>query len=509
MKPILLRLEPWLLFAAVLGLLLVVQGNHLVYTNDEGIILDASRRMVEGEHPYVDFFGYMSPGSYWLQAAVFQLFGVSLRAGRLVVLADLAALCAMILWLTARFASRRAGWIAALLFLAFQATQPGLLTAQHRWDSAALSLLSIVLLVRGSDSRASLWFAAAGVVQAAAVFFTPSMGLLVMATAAWLLLQPSLRPHLAPFAAGGILLAATLLAAMIFNGTLEAFLRQMLWLKENYSGVNIMPYGSIIGGYGALFRGATGVELILRTGIVLCIALPAILPVAALAAWMIAFLRGRKPADASLILLLLAAMAASVATAFPRADVMHLAFVAAPVTVLFAVWSARHLPPRAGFAMVLFLGFWAVLFTWNYALMRTGERIVSLPAGGLRVAASEAAAWERLAALVRPGDTAFVHPYMPVLYFLTQTRNPTRFSFLASGMMKAREERIALDELDRDPPRWVLHLPLSTEEYMRVLPSASPADSRMEALERWIEAHFRPLPDPLYVGGYQLLERKP
>ena len=28
---------------------------------------------------------------------------------------------------------------------------------------------------------------------------------------------------------------------------------------------------------------------------------------------------------------------------------------------------------------------------------------------------------------VRPGQSLFVHPYMPILYFVTQARNPTRY----------------------------------------------------------------------------------
>ena len=66
--------------------LLAIHGSRFVQTNDEGILLEPAQRIAAGESPYVDFFGYMSPGSYWIQAVVFRLFGVSLVTGRIPVI---------------------------------------------------------------------------------------------------------------------------------------------------------------------------------------------------------------------------------------------------------------------------------------------------------------------------------------------------------------------------------------------------------------------------------------
>jgi 4-amino-4-deoxy-L-arabinose transferase-like glycosyltransferase len=87
-----------LLFGAVAALLLWVHGNRLVFSNDEGIILDAASRMLHGQVLYRDFFGYMSPGSYWLQEAAFRLFGVSQLSGRLIVILDFSLECALVFW---------------------------------------------------------------------------------------------------------------------------------------------------------------------------------------------------------------------------------------------------------------------------------------------------------------------------------------------------------------------------------------------------------------------------
>ena len=83
-------------------MLLAMHGQRMVMTNDEGIVLESAQRMAAGGRIYVDFFGYMSPGSYWLQALVFKLLGVALWTGRLIVILDFALQCALVYWLAAR-----------------------------------------------------------------------------------------------------------------------------------------------------------------------------------------------------------------------------------------------------------------------------------------------------------------------------------------------------------------------------------------------------------------------
>ena len=123
-------------------------GNRLILgTNDEGIYLDAAQRILRGQKPYVDFFGYMTPGSFWAQALAFRVFGVTLAAGRVLVISYVAVECALIYWLVERFASRGTAIVTALLFLAFETADPTMLTAQHRWDSGAFALASIAICV--------------------------------------------------------------------------------------------------------------------------------------------------------------------------------------------------------------------------------------------------------------------------------------------------------------------------------------------------------------------------
>ena len=164
------------IFLVAAALLLVLQGNRLVFTCDEGIVLDAAQRIASGAQPYTGFFTYMSPGSYWLQALGFRWLGVSLWTGRLPMILDFALQCALIYWLTALLASRKTAVAVVLMFAGFQAADPSFLTAQHRWDSATFALAG--LCVAADCVKKSAWapqWAISGALLGAAAWCTPSV----------------------------------------------------------------------------------------------------------------------------------------------------------------------------------------------------------------------------------------------------------------------------------------------------------------------------------------------
>ncbi len=478
-----------IVFAVTLFLLFLLEGSRVVFTNDEGIILEAAQRMALGERLYVDFFGYMSPGSYWLQSFVFRAFGFSLPSARAIVYADFALQSAVLAWLVARFASQRAAIVALLIFVGLHVPQPGLLTAQHRWDSAALAILSASLVTGG-------WAGLAGACAALAAICTPSVALVFLVTASWFGYRRA-WPDLLRYVLGGLGAGALAILGLLLSGSFAGFLAQMRWLREHYSAVNVMPYGSIIGGWGALFTGQ-GAELVIGSLLLVGLALPAILPVVVVpwALW-------RKQ-----YVYLALVTVALVASAFPRADVMHLAFFTALPLALGVVLLFDPLPDGRGSVRGRVTGFVgaalgvvALLYMAGYAVSRFQVQSVASPLGVLRTSTP----LSELFARVRPGAGLYVHPYLPLFYYLTQARNPTRYSYLAPGMMGRAEERETLASLERRPPEWVLHLPLTREEYLRVFPNATGLDNRFQAIEAWISEHY--VATGVAVEGYQLLRR--
>jgi hypothetical protein len=137
-----------------------------------------------------------------------------------------------------------------------------------------------------------------------------------------------------------------------------------------------------------------------------------------------------------------------------------------------------------------------------------GEVAVVTPVGTLHATPSDAAALRALLQAVHPHDGLYVHPYNPMFYFLSQGRNPTRYSYLAPGMMTHNDEAVTLDALQGSPPRWLLHLPLLRAEFLRVFPHGAALDHRFPLIEAWIERDYVPVEPEVLVAGYRLYKHR-
>ncbi len=501
-------------FLAMFLLLLVFQSNRVILTQDEGLILEPAQRMAAGERVYVDFFAALSPGSYWLQELMFRLFGLSLWAGRLMVMLDFSVQCALLFWLTARLASSKVAGAVLFAFAGFQISTASFLTAAHRWDSGTLALAGLCLAVhcvRREVTRATPWiWAASGALLAAAAWCTPSLALVIAVEGVWLIAAPERRKAVVPFVSGVIAVTALAVAGLAALGNLSAFFHQLLWRKENYAGINVMPYGSINGGYQNLLKGADGLAgWIVSLAMIACIALPAILPPVAFVGWTAALWRGKVAMrERPELLLLILSMGSLIVTAFPRANMVHLAFVAALPYALAGAALARVLSAKISTALAIGPLMLATMFAANYFIAWHGTTAISSPVGRLRVSNDELADFDRLFQQVHPGDGLFVYPYMPIHYFLTQGKNPARFCWLQPGMMPDADARATLTELQAHPPEWLLYAHISPKEYRDLFPNAPNLDWRFEDLESWLNTNYRPAPDPaITVGGYRLWRR--
>src|SRR6266567_638527 len=82
---------------------------------DEGILLQGAQRVLDGQVPYRDFFSFYTPGSFYLVAGLFKIFGDSFMVARL-SLALTGAVCSLLTYLLVRrVCSRRFAVFAAAL----------------------------------------------------------------------------------------------------------------------------------------------------------------------------------------------------------------------------------------------------------------------------------------------------------------------------------------------------------------------------------------------------------
>ena len=134
---------PVLVFGAAVAFFAWFIGNRLEFNLDEAGYLEGAVRVLHGAIPYRDFFVLTGPATFWNVAFFFRLFGVKLSSARLLLVLDLSILTACVYWLGSKMMSmgRTLGLTAA--FAALLMLYPGNLIVNHRWDSAALSLVGI------------------------------------------------------------------------------------------------------------------------------------------------------------------------------------------------------------------------------------------------------------------------------------------------------------------------------------------------------------------------------
>ena len=109
---------------------------------------------------------------------------------------------------------------------------------------------------------------------------------------------------------------------------------------------------------------------------------------------------------------------------------------------------------------------------------------------------------------VRPGNSLFVFPYFPTIYFLTKGVNPTRFSYLQPGLMTDGDEAAALQELTANPPEWVLYDDVPPELYLKHWPSSDPKRLRLNSIEQFLSVNYLVVEKQSHrLGDFALLRR--
>jgi hypothetical protein len=469
-------------------------ADRLVSALDEGIYLEGAERIIAGQVPYRDFFVLTGPGSFWLQAGTLRLLGLSFIHARFILIMEVAFLAAAVFWCTAHLRGRKFAALTTFLFVAFETANPGVFTINHRWDSSALGVAAVMLLFSSLERDGWARVATAGVLAALAVWTTPTLLALALAIPFALVLARQSR-LLHPYAAGFV--AGFIAPALILwkQGALIPMINHFLWTGRNYPSANGFSYGHLIGGYPAAMRGSSLSETAIRALVVFVIAIPVLLPLFTISVWTLRLWRNPEAAmpHRRQLLFLLVASVGLWLSSYPwfvgqLTSTAPLCYILGGV--LLAEFPARCKAPsllRSVFLVsAVSLG---LVFLLN-TVRPTGDVVMQTRVGKIRAGQEDAKLIGLLSEYVGSRDTLFVFPYKPILYFITGATNPTRYSFLQPGMMTDMDERNALADLARTPPRWILYEDVPSEAYLRIWPTSDPKRLRMQLLENFMRDRY-------------------
>jgi hypothetical protein len=471
---------------------------------DEGIALQAARRVLQGQVPHRDFLWAYGPADPYLTAGLFKLFGVSLLDWRILrVLSDAASAVAVFV-LARRLGGVRlalVAWLAAACAFA----QP---TSANPEAEAFAFVLWALVAVTGEGEPSTGVLVGGGLLTALAAAWRPDFAAYaVAACAAALLLRPG--PRLRRIAVWGGCTVAGVLAVYVpllvavgphdlYEGLIGTSAREgsywRLPFPVHYRGpLPLWPPGQL------LKRGKD--VLVYYVPLLLVIGLA--LGVAA-GAWRWARERRLRWQTVAVAVLGLGTLAYLLS----RTDDLHTAPLLAVVVALLAgaVWWLGDVGRRGLAAVPLVV----LLLLTLYGLSNRVSALVLPPhlatihvavADGVEETPSNAAALDRVVPLVQrlvpPGGYIYVAPRRsdlvrlgdPTLYALTERNNPLRQDF---GLQTSPASQQAIVEvLRRTRPRVIVRWtdPISSQPE----PNKRGRSSGSRILDHYIDGRYRVL----------------
>lgn len=456
---------------------------------DEGIVLAGADRILHGEVPYRDFFSFYTPGSFYLVALLFRVFGDSLTVAR-TSLAVTGAGCSVITYVLARrVCSRAIAWFAALL-----ATITGVayrFLVLHNWYSTLLCCLAVYAAVQLIDSRRQMWAFATGSLAALTILVEQSKGagLCLGLALGFLTLRvlgraPLFRRSQSVALAAGFLWP--FIVAFTYFGsqrTIAVMLQDWLWPLRHYTEANHVVYGwqnwSEQARDTIFYTGPAWLRILKGLAVSPGFLVP-VLPLIAVALfgyWAFQLRAGKVASVKTNYYVLVNAVLSGllISVVIVRADIIHFIYLG-PLWYVVLAWvlGAPELYSRVLVtARPYFVAYIAITFgLMGFALLlaATGAQNLIETRRGLVKTSAKDTVVQYIQAHVPVGEEVLVYPYLPLYNYLTATLSPSRNDYFQPGMNTPEQAREIIASLQSHDVRAILFEPWFAEKFTNSWP---------------------------------------
>lgn len=485
--------------------------NYTNLNGDEGIVLQGAQRILDGEVLYRDFFGFYTPGSYYSTAMLFKLFGDSFLVAR-VGLVLYGGIFSVLLYSLARRVSPR--WSALLaVYTATLTCLPFRFLVTH-WDSTLCAYLALYCAVSWVERRNWHWAIGTGFFTSVTALFEQAKGFGVLigllAGVGFIFMRTGrsgdlIRKRALLFLAAGIAIPPVVTVAYFAaHHGLSEMIRDCTWPFFHYSTTNRTPYGYMVASSNGaeLWKSGWGarIVLLLFSGPFFIIPL---LPFVGLAVCCrFGFARSsRLRIDKQWAYWIMVSSVLSgllISTILTRRpDFTHLDYLA-PLFYIALAWVFAGLQSKSRLwnsvmpVVALYVFVSATVFGMAMLVGPLGaHQRIKTARGVIRTPNDTSLGY--VLSHVAPGETMLVYPYEPLYYYLTGTKNPTRFDFLQPGMHTPEQFQQVLTELRADQTRVVLFETSTAEKLVWTSPDTPLSIiAAKDPLQEYIFAHYVP-----------------
>jgi dolichyl-phosphate-mannose-protein mannosyltransferase len=485
--------------------------RHSGIDPDEGIVLQGAERILRGEAPYRDFFSFYTPGSFYLVAALFEVFGNTFAVARTSI-AVVGAGCSVITYLLSRRVCSRK---IALLVAAFTMTNSVAyrFLVLHNWYSTFFACLAIFAAVKLLESQKPAWRFATGSLAALTILIEQSKGVaLCLGLFVGLLILVVLRRRGYPqlrdvivFAVGFLWPWIATFSYFVSQHAAKLMLQDWFWPLLHYTKSNHVLYGyqnwTPEAREAILHSGPIWVRICKYIAVSPNFIVP-LLPLAAfvcLAYWGVRVWKNEKdtPRSSDYYVLVSAALSGLLLFVFiVRADIAHVMDLA-PLWYVVLAWYLgsrdfqsnllKKLRPALIVYFCVSFGLMSLAMILN--LNGTENRIQARR--GTVVVPGKDTIIDYVQAHIPPGTELLVYPYLPLYNYLTETHSPARLDFFQAGMNTAAQAHEMIADLESKKINAVLFEPGFAEKFATSWPETPLRDVANDPVADFIARNYR------------------
>jgi hypothetical protein len=492
-QPFLRRYQNELIFALCACVYIFLFMRVLVLGTDEGTLIDGAVRVAHGQVFARDFFEAMGPGTFYWLALFFKLFGITFVATRICLFVTSLGTVLAMLYLSRRVCKSYAFLPPVLLIATYCWVWP---TISHHTDSNLFALLSVVSICRWLEvRRSSLLFLAGILAGLTTCFLQPKGVLLIAALLIWLFIEHRWWwPHSVPASAFGFLVGGYIVATgtVILYFSWQGALRDLIYANftlpyRNYDAVNFVPYArGVIAYYWDVWSFKPGIGFVIGAILILPYLLIATLP----GLLSISGIHWRRSFILPEVTLFWFCGWALWLSEIHRKDIIHLVF-GSPLLIILIVYYAERLSARVSKVVLQSLTISAICLAGYNLLFLLYTHPLQTRVGTVTTFREEKLA-KLLEQKTQPGEEIFTYPYCPIYYFLTETINPTKYSFLMYHYNTTSQFKETVQILQRHRVRYVVwNRHFQDVAANRFFPSAGKMDPTPQIIEPYLESHYR------------------
>ena len=406
-----------------------------------------------GQIPYRDFFSFYTPGSYYLLAGLFRVFGDSFAVAR-ISLAVVGAICSVVTYVLARRVCSRG----IALFAAVLATTAGAafrFLVLHNPYSTLGCCLCLYAALRLLETQKTRWSFAVGSLGSLTFLIEQSKGSGLVLGVALGIVTLRVVDRRFPLRASALIASAfgafwPLAVTFGYFGAHHAtnlMVQSWLWPLHHYAQANHVPYGYqnwSDQSRDAIFHQGPVLLRAIKVLIVLPNLLLPVLPLIAiglLGYWIVRIRRESCSSSEAAYYVMMSSVLSGllVSVVIVRADILHFMYLA-PLWYVVLAWILGAQGVRSELLngirvpLVAFTAASFGLLSMAVLFAATGARNHVQTRRGVIATGSSETVINYIESRVAPNGQLAIYPYLPLYNYLTDTRSPSRFDYFQPGM---------------------------------------------------------------------------